>query len=66
MATPFLLLLFLPQDAIQINIVLSLIISIALIWKMRADVDKIADGIWEYYWGAVWDYYLYDDGYYNI
>ncbi|MFS0752557.1 sulfite exporter TauE/SafE family protein [Oceanobacillus sp. 1P07AA] len=40
MATPFLLLLFLPQDAIQINIVLSLIISIALIWKIRSDVDK--------------------------
>ncbi|OEH53301.1 hypothetical protein AQ616_16480 [Oceanobacillus sp. E9] len=41
MATPFLLLLFLPQDAIQLNIVLSLIISISLIWKIRADVDKI-------------------------
>lgn len=39
MATPFLLLLFLPQDAIQINIILSLIISMALIWKIRVDVD---------------------------
>lgn len=39
MATPFLLLLFLPQEAIQINIILSLIISISLIWKIRKDID---------------------------
>lgn len=39
MATPFLLMLFLPQEAIQINIILSLIISISLIWKIRKDID---------------------------
>lgn len=39
MATPFLLMLFLPQEAIQINIILSLIISISLIWKIRTDID---------------------------
>ena len=39
LATPFLLLLFGPAEAIQINLVLSLIISIALIWKIRCDVD---------------------------
>src|SRR5690606_13119816 len=39
MATPFLLLLFLPQEAIQINIVLSLLISISLIWKIKKDID---------------------------
>ncbi|PEJ66523.1 sulfite exporter TauE/SafE family protein [Bacillus toyonensis] len=41
MATPFLLMLFLPQETIQINIILSLIISISLIWKIRMDVDFI-------------------------
>ncbi|PFZ78602.1 hypothetical protein COL82_10455 [Bacillus toyonensis] len=41
MATPFLLMLFLPQEAIQINIILSLIISISLIWKIRMDIDFI-------------------------
>ncbi|KLA33230.1 sulfite exporter TauE/SafE family protein [Bacillus cereus] len=41
MATPFLLMLFLPQEAIQINIILSLIISISLIWKIRMDVDFV-------------------------
>lgn len=41
MATPFLLMLFLPQEAIQINIVLSLIISAVLIWKIRNDIDII-------------------------
>ncbi|MBJ8070278.1 TSUP family transporter [Bacillus cereus] len=40
-ATPFLLMLFLPQEAIQINIILSLIISISLIWKIRMDIDFI-------------------------
>lgn len=39
MATPFLLMIFMPQEAIQINIILSLLISIALIWKIRADID---------------------------
>ncbi|MGG3449351.1 sulfite exporter TauE/SafE family protein [Domibacillus aminovorans] len=39
MATPFLLMLFLPQEAIQINIILSLIISISLILKIRKDID---------------------------
>ncbi|MBS4223566.1 sulfite exporter TauE/SafE family protein [Lederbergia citrea] len=39
MATPFLLLLFIPQDAIQINLILSLIISMALIRKIRKDVE---------------------------
>ncbi|WP_336991710.1 sulfite exporter TauE/SafE family protein [Bacillus toyonensis] len=38
MSTPFLLMLFLPQEAIQINIILSLIISISLIWKIRMAV----------------------------
>ncbi|QWG44329.1 sulfite exporter TauE/SafE family protein [Bacillus mycoides] len=41
MATPFLLMLFLPQEAIQINIILSLIISISLIWKIRMGIDFI-------------------------
>lgn len=41
MATPFLLLLFLPPEAIQINIILSLIISVSLIWKIKADIDFI-------------------------
>ncbi|ETT86614.1 sulfite exporter TauE/SafE family protein [Viridibacillus sp. FSL R5-0477] len=39
MATPFLLMLFQPQEAIQINIILSLIISVALILKIRHDID---------------------------
>ncbi|WP_085994237.1 sulfite exporter TauE/SafE family protein [Oceanobacillus senegalensis] len=39
MATPFLLLLFQPQEAIQINIILSFLISISLIWKIRKDID---------------------------
>ncbi|MET3320373.1 UNVERIFIED_ORG: putative membrane protein YfcA [Peribacillus simplex] len=41
MATPFLLMLFLPQEAIQINIILSLVISISLILKIRNDIDFI-------------------------
>lgn len=41
MATPFLLLLFSPPEAIQINIILSLIISVSLIWKIKADIDFI-------------------------
>lgn len=39
MATPFLLMIFQPQEAIQINIILSLVISISLIWKIKADID---------------------------
>ncbi|WP_234028489.1 sulfite exporter TauE/SafE family protein [Lentibacillus sp. Marseille-P4043] len=39
MATPFLLLLFEPREAIQINLILSLVISCALIWKIRKDID---------------------------
>lgn len=39
MATPLLLLLFVPQEAIQINIILSLIISISLIRSIRNEVD---------------------------
>ena len=40
MATPFLLMLFNPPEAIQINIILSLIISVALIVKIKKDIDK--------------------------
>lgn len=39
LATPFLLILFEPREAIQINLILSLIISSALIMKIRKDVD---------------------------
>jgi len=39
MATPFLLLLFDPREAIQLNLVLSLFISIALILNIRKDVN---------------------------
>ncbi|GGA20366.1 sulfite exporter TauE/SafE family protein [Psychrobacillus lasiicapitis] len=39
MATPFLLLLFKPSEAIQINIILSLIISLALIMKVKKSID---------------------------
>ena len=39
LATPFLLLLFAPFEAIQINLFLSLFISLALIVKIRKDVD---------------------------
>lgn len=39
MATPFLLMLFFPQEAIQINIILSLLISVSLIWKIQKDID---------------------------
>lgn len=39
MATPFLLLLFEPREAIQINLLLSLVISFALIRKIRRDVE---------------------------
>ncbi|MGD6870632.1 sulfite exporter TauE/SafE family protein [Sutcliffiella horikoshii] len=39
LATPFLLLLFESSEAIQINLILSLIISMALIMKIRKDID---------------------------
>lgn len=39
MATPFLLLLFEPREAIQINLILSLVISISLIMKIKKDID---------------------------
>ncbi|KRG16497.1 sulfite exporter TauE/SafE family protein [Lederbergia galactosidilytica] len=39
LATPFLLLLFTPMEAIQINLILSLMISCALIRKIRKDID---------------------------
>src|SRR5699024_4574171 len=39
LATPFLLLLFEATEAIQINLTLSLVISIALIMKIRKDID---------------------------
>ena len=44
MATPFLLLLFEPKEAIQINLILSLVISIVLIRKISKDIDR---GIWK-------------------
>lgn len=39
MATPFLLLLLQPKDAIQINVILSLFISCVLITKIKNDID---------------------------
>ncbi|UFT98381.1 sulfite exporter TauE/SafE family protein [Radiobacillus kanasensis] len=39
MATPFLLMIFLPKEAIQINLILSLVISLSLIWKIKADIE---------------------------
>lgn len=39
LATPFLLLIFEPAEAIQINLVLSLVISAALIRTIRQDID---------------------------
>lgn len=38
LATPFLLLLFSVTDAIQFNLILSLVISGALIFKIRSDI----------------------------
>lgn len=40
MATPFLLMIFEPKEAIQINLILSLVISTALIAKIRQDVNS--------------------------
>lgn len=39
-ATPFLLLLFDARDAIQINLLLSLVISLAMFRKVRTDIDR--------------------------
>lgn len=39
LATPFLLFIFEPMEAIQINIILSLVISFALITKIKDDID---------------------------
>ena len=39
-ATPFLLLLFDARDAIQINLLLSLVISLAMYRKVRGDIDR--------------------------
>ncbi|WP_068676067.1 sulfite exporter TauE/SafE family protein [Oceanobacillus sp. Castelsardo] len=39
LATPFLLLIFEPTEAIQINLILSLVISCALIMKIKKDID---------------------------
>ncbi|WP_252504894.1 sulfite exporter TauE/SafE family protein [Sporosarcina sp. Marseille-Q4943] len=39
-ATPFLLLLFEARDAIQINLLLSLVISLAMYRKVRTDIDR--------------------------
>ncbi|WP_433959544.1 sulfite exporter TauE/SafE family protein [Cytobacillus horneckiae] len=39
LATPFLLLLFEPAEAIQINLILSLFISISLMGKINKDID---------------------------
>ncbi|WP_099159263.1 sulfite exporter TauE/SafE family protein [Virgibacillus ndiopensis] len=39
MATPFLLLIFEPREAIQINLIASLVISCALIAKVRNDIE---------------------------
>ncbi|WP_404330411.1 sulfite exporter TauE/SafE family protein [Mesobacillus maritimus] len=40
LATPFLLLLFEPAEAIQINLVLSLVISSALLSKIKKDIER--------------------------
>lgn len=40
MATPFLLLLYDGHDAIQINIILSVVISLVMVFKIRHDADK--------------------------
>lgn len=39
MATPFLLLLFSPPQAMQLNIILSLVISFSLLWKVKKDIE---------------------------
>ncbi|MDR3540168.1 MAG: sulfite exporter TauE/SafE family protein [Desulfosporosinus sp.] len=40
MATPFLLLLFEPHDAIQLNIIVSILISVVMTYKIRSEVNK--------------------------
>src|SRR6056297_2358529 len=39
LATPFLLLIFAPSEAIQINIILSILISAVMLPKIRIDID---------------------------
>jgi uncharacterized protein len=39
LATPFLLLIFNPMEAVQINLILSLVVSLALITKIKKDID---------------------------
>ncbi len=39
MATPFLLLLFEPREAVQINLILSLVISLAMLNKIKKDIN---------------------------
>ena len=41
LATPFLLFIFNPMEAIQINLILSLVISLALITKIKNDIDFV-------------------------
>ncbi|MFD1851459.1 sulfite exporter TauE/SafE family protein [Oceanobacillus bengalensis] len=41
LATPFLLMIFEPREAIQINLFASLIISVALIAKIQKDIDFV-------------------------
>jgi uncharacterized protein len=40
MSMPFLLLLYQPQTAVQINLILSLLISVIMIFKVKQEVDK--------------------------
>jgi len=40
MATPFLILIYPPHDAIQLNIILTLLISIIMTYKIRNEVNK--------------------------
>ncbi|GAB6171187.1 sulfite exporter TauE/SafE family protein [Paradesulfitobacterium aromaticivorans] len=40
MATPFLLLLYEGHDAIQINVILAVVISLVMVFKIRHDADK--------------------------
>jgi uncharacterized membrane protein YfcA len=40
MSTPFLLLLFEPHSAIQLNIALSLFVSLVMIYPLRKEIDK--------------------------
>ncbi|MFC7060973.1 sulfite exporter TauE/SafE family protein [Halobacillus seohaensis] len=51
LATPFLLLIFEPKEAIQINLILSLVISLALIVKIRSDID--GGVVRRFIWGSL-------------